>query len=456
VLVAAKDKELPPILHKLIDDSTLRGAALRGLAQFDDPQTPAVILGQFASWSAAEKRDAISTLAARKEYARALLDAVGAKKIPSADISADIVRQLRNLGDPALTKRITEVWGVVRDTPADRKKLIAQYQKMLKSPPLQVVDLALGRAIYAKTCQNCHTMYGVGGKVGPDITGSNRANLDYLLENILDPSAVIQKEYAATIIELKNGRFITGIVRNETPAALTVLTANETLTVARDDIDSVKPTPTSMMPDDQLKDFKQHEIRALFAYLQHPAQTPILATRDNAKDFFNGKDLTGWDGDPKLWRVENGEIIGKSPGIKHNEFLRSHLMAGDFKLSLQVKLTPNKENSGIQFRSEAMPNGDVKGYQADIGAGWWGKLYEELGRAILWDKSGESSVKTEEWNRYEIEAKGSKIRTWINGQLSVDLDDPSGARRGIFALQIHSGGPMEVRFKDLKLELPKD
>ncbi|MCI0680860.1 MAG: DUF1080 domain-containing protein [Gemmataceae bacterium] len=452
-LVAARDKELPPILHKLIDEPALRGAALRGLAQFDDPRTPGIILGGFAKYGAADKRDAVSTLSARREYARALLDAVGSKKIPSTDISADIVRQLRNLGDPALTKRIAEVWGIVRDTPADRKKLIAQYQKMLKSPPLQVVDLALGRAIYAKTCQNCHTMYGVGGKVGPDITGSNRANLDYLLENVLDPSAVVQKEYAATIIELKSGRVVTGLVRGETPAALTVLTANETLTIAKDDIETLKPTPISMMPDDQLKDFKQHEIRALFAYLQHPAQTPILATPDNAKDFFNTQDLTGWDGDPKLWRVENGEIIGKSPGIQRNEFLRSHLMAGDFKLTLQVKLTPNKENSGIQFRSEVLPGGEVKGYQADVGAGWWGKLYEEHGRALLWDKSAEPFVKTDEWNRYEIEAKGSKIRTWINGRLSVDLDDPGGARRGIFALQIHSGGPMEVRFKELKLEV---
>jgi hypothetical protein len=140
------------------------------------------------------------------------------------------------------------------------------------------------------------------------------------------------------------------------------------------------------------------------------------------------------------------------------------MLAGDFKLSLEVKLTPNKENSGIQFRSEVLPppsppsqggagGGDVKGYQADIGAGWWGKLYEEHGRELLWSKSGEAHVKTDEWNRYEIEAKGSKIRTWINGQLCVDLDDPKGARRGIFALQLHSGGPMEIRFRNVRLEV---
>src|SRR4029077_14251074 len=120
----------------------------------------------------------------------------------------------------------------------------------------------------------------------------------------------------------------------------------------------------------------------------HSSQVPMLATPDNAKDLFNGKDLTGWDGDPKLWKVEKGEIVGKSPGIKKNEFLKSQIAATDFRLTLKVKLVPNKENIGVQFRSEALPDGEVKGPQADVGAGWWGKLYEENGRGILWNKSG--------------------------------------------------------------------
>src|SRR5258706_15015496 len=112
-----------------------------------------------------------------------------------------------------------------------------------------------------------------------------------------------------------------------------------------------------MMPDDLFKPVQEEEVRAVVAYLRRPAQRPFLATAENVKDFFNGKDLTGWDGDPKLWRVENGEIVGKSPGIKHNEFLRSHLLVSDFKLSLMVKLTPNKENSRVQFRSDFLANG---------------------------------------------------------------------------------------------------
>jgi putative heme-binding domain-containing protein len=134
----------------------------------------------------------------------------------------------------------------------------------------------MGRAIYAKTCQLCHTLFGTGGQVGPDITGANRASLDYLLENVLDPSAVIPKEYTSTILELNDGRVITGIIRGETPAALTIVTANETLTIPRADIDNLKASNISMMPDDILAPLSKEEVRALFAYLQSPVQVPML------------------------------------------------------------------------------------------------------------------------------------------------------------------------------------
>ena len=128
------------------------------------------------------------------------------------------------------------------------------------------------------------------------------------------------------------------------------------------------------------------------------------------------------------------------------------MLFGDFRLRVEVNLVGNQGNSGIQFRSEALPNGHVKGYQADIGPGWWGKLYEELGRGLLSNNSGESYLKPG-WNTYEIQAAGSKIRTWINGHQCVDLEDTGGARRGIFALQLHSGGATEVRFRNFEIEL---
>ena len=145
--------------------------------------------------------------------------------------------------------------------------------------------------------------------------------------------------------------------------------------------------------------------------------------------------------------------MGRTDGLQRNEFLVSELDLVDFRLSLEVRLVDGRGNSGVQFRSRALEDGDVAGYQADIGAGWWGKLYEEHGRGVLSELSGEALVAVDGWNRYEILAVGDHVRTWINGQPCVDLRDPDGARSGIVALQLHSGGPTEVRFRNLRLEL---
>jgi putative membrane-bound dehydrogenase-like protein len=452
-LLDAHNPELAPVLQQLLHEKALRGAALRGLASYDDLKTPESILRIFSSLTPEEKRDALNTLASRSAYGRALMDAVAAKRVAASEVPAEVVRQMRNLNDKELDRRMADVWGIVRKSAADRLRLIAQYRDLVNQASPVPPDLSLGRAIFAKTCQQCHILYGIGSKVGPDITGSNRSNLDYLLENVLDPSAVIPNDYKVTLLNLKSGRVVTGIVRGETPVAYTVVTANETLTVPKNEVESLTPSDISMMPEDVLKPLSETEVRALFAYLRNPSQVPMLGTPDNAKDFFNGKDLAGWYGDPKLWSVENGEIVGRSPGIRRNEFLKSHLTVEDFRLTLKIKLVPNKENSGVQFHSEPLPDGEMRGPQADVGLGWWGKLYEEKGRGMVWDKSGEKHVKADQWNEYEIVAEGSHVRTYINGQLCVNLDDPALARRGIFGLQIHAGGPMEARFKDIKLEV---
>jgi hypothetical protein len=195
------------------------------------------------------------------------------------------------------------------------------------------------------------------------------------------------------------------------------------------------------------------EIPDLVKYVQSPAQVPMLATATNLSRFFDGKSLAGWRGDATLWSVENGEIVGRTQGLDHNEFLVSELELGDFRLTLELKLAGEKGNSGVQLRSRALDDGEVQGYQADVGTGWWGKLYEERGRGLLWDKPGEQFVKAGDWNQYVIEARGHHVRTSINGQPCVDLEDAQGALRGVIAFQLHSGEATEVRFRKLNLEL---
>ena len=453
-LLNVRYAKLPPILFGLLEEPPFRSPAIRALAAYDSPGIPARVLGVYPKLTTAEKRDAIATLASRASYAKLLLAAVEAKKLPSADIPGETIRQLRTLNDKELNDTIVAVWGTVRDTPADRKKLIADWQKKLTAGYQAAPDLGAGRAVFNKVCAQCHTLYGVGGKVGPEITGANRGDINYLLENVFDPSAVIPKEYAATKLDLADGRSLIGIIKAEDKATLTLAMATETLTIPVKDVDKRTPSELSMMPDDLTKQLTETQLKNLFAYLRHTQQVPMLADAENAKEFFNGKDLTNWNGDKDVWSVENGEIVGKTAkGLKNNTFLKSTCDVTDFKLSLKVKLTPNEANSGVQFRSVPIEGGEMRGPQADIGKGWWGKLYEESGRGLLVKEGGEKFVKENEWNEYVVEAVGPKVKIWINGELVCDYTDEKLARRGLIGLQVHSGGPTEVRFKDIKLEV---
>ena len=232
-----------------------------------------------------------------------------------------------------------------------------------------------------------------GATIGPDLTGSNRSDLNYLLSNVVDPSALIPKEYQPSVIITTSGRLITGIVSAEDDKSVTLRTAAQTIVLPKDEIDDRYLSNMSMMPEGQLTQFSDHEIVSLGAYLMGKSQVPMLATKENEGLLFDGHDFAGWHGDPKLWSVEDGEIVGRSPGLDHNTFLVSDMSANDFRLTFEVKLVNDVGNSGIQFRSKSL-NGyeELQGYQADVGPGWWGKLYEENGRELLWDRSDEEHI----------------------------------------------------------------
>jgi putative membrane-bound dehydrogenase-like protein len=274
-LVKARDPKLPPMLFALLDQPSVRAPALRALAAFDDPKTPDVILAAYPGLSQAEKRDALNTLAARLPSSEALLAAVAGGRVPSSDLSADLIRQLRNHKSRDLDARIGKVWGSVRETTGDRAALIAKFKAMLTAKPVRAPEPSLGRAVFTKTCQQCHILFGVGGQVGPDLTGSNRADLDYILANVLDPSALIGKDYQAHVVATTDGRVLTGLIRSETGDAVTLQTANETLTIPRNEIEERRQSDASMMPDDLWGPLSEHEVRSLVAYLASPAQVPL-------------------------------------------------------------------------------------------------------------------------------------------------------------------------------------
>jgi putative heme-binding domain-containing protein len=276
-LVEKRVPGLTPILHAQLTDPATRRAAVRGLAANPHPDTAAKVLAVYANLTADEKGDAVATLASRADSALALLAAVDGKAIPRGDVSAYAARQMHALGDSKVTERLKQVWGEVRETAADKKRLFAKFKAMLTPSAMQTADPGRGRAVYAKTCQQCHKLFGEGGAVGPDLTGGNRADVDYILSNVIDPSAEVGRDFRMSVVRTADGRVLTGIVTERTPNRLVLQTATEKLVIAADDVEGVKDSPTSIMPEGQLDALTRDQVRDLMAYLASKSQVPLPA-----------------------------------------------------------------------------------------------------------------------------------------------------------------------------------
>jgi putative heme-binding domain-containing protein len=277
LLGALVERHVPDLAHELLsllDDRRLRGAAIRALAAYNDPATPQSILSRYPLLSESERDDAIATLSARPAWALVLLDAVAKKTIPRRDVSLTIARQLLALGDPEVSKRLEAVWGSVRPTSNEKTSLLMKYRELLASDKYPLADASRGRLVFNRTCLQCHRLFDAGGDVGPDLTGSDRANSSYILENVLDPSAAVAREYTLTNVATTDGRLVSGIIREQNDHSLTIQTANERLVLPREDIEALKPSNVSMMPEGQLERLTPQEIRDLFAYLAASKQVP--------------------------------------------------------------------------------------------------------------------------------------------------------------------------------------
>ena len=174
---------------------------------------------------------------------------------------------------------------------------------------------------------------------------------------------------------------------------------------------------------------------------------------------FNGKDLSGWEGNFKLWKAADGTIKAASPGIKHNDFLATKKEYDHFELRLEFRMKDGKGNSGVQFRSQREKNSTaVIGYQADLGQKYWGCLYDEHRRRRILQNAAqglEKVLKKNDWNSYSIRAVGNKITLKINGFTTVEYmeEDKTIPEKGLIALQIHSGPAMQMEFRNIRIQL---
>ncbi|MBP87725.1 MAG: cytochrome C [Planctomycetaceae bacterium] len=306
ILVRGRDQEAVEGLQTAVAEPKLRGAAIRSLAAFDNPKTPALLLAAYSKFSEDDKRDAIGTLVSRPAYAFALLDSVQTGQTSRTDLHAYHIRQLLGFRSDELNRRIKQAWGEFRESSADKQQQIADWKEQLTGQTLSKADTSNGRRLFSKTCASCHVLFGDGGKVGPDITGSNRADLDYILGNVIDPSAVLGKDYRMTLIATADGRVVSGLVQKETDSALMVRTINDTVLVPKSDIEERKTSELSLMPEKLLDNLKPDEVRDLLAYLASPTQVSLRGPRAPI-DAKSGKVASAIEG-------ETMKIIAKSAG----------------------------------------------------------------------------------------------------------------------------------------------
>ncbi len=182
---------------------------------------------------------------------------------------------------------------------------------------------------------------------------------------------------------------------------------------------------------------------------------------DGFTPIFDGKTFDGWEGSMTMFYIEDGAVVAGTleAAIPHNYFLCTKKVYGDFELRLKFKLLGKGANAGIQIRSKRIPNHhEVSGYQADLGDGWWGSLYDESRRNQVLAKADEARLgevlHRDDWNDYTIRCQGKRIQLWINGQQTVDYTEPDDKieQRGVIGLQIHGGGPGQAWYKDVRIK----
>jgi putative membrane-bound dehydrogenase-like protein len=273
-LVRNPTPDLLPKLKEWTNDRVLGREAILGLANYDDPGVPDRVLNQWKR-DAALRPAAMDTLVSRVSYAKVLLDRIAKQELPREAITPFHARQIQSLGDESLAKQLGQVWGEVRDTPEALKTEIADWKKLLTPEVIAQADPAKGKTTFAALCGACHKLYGEGGAIGPELTGSDRHNLDYLLGNIVNPNEVVPAYYLLTVFTLKDGRVVSGVVPEQNEKTVTVQTPVERLTIPADTITKRESMPVSLMPEGLLKTMDEATVKDLIAYLMTKA--PVAA-----------------------------------------------------------------------------------------------------------------------------------------------------------------------------------
>jgi putative membrane-bound dehydrogenase-like protein len=271
VAEAADRAMIGPLIGVATRDTTgtLAAAAMKVLARFEDRSIPDALLAAYPARPAAWRKQARSLFFSRKAWAEAFLDNADTKRIAPEEVPIDEVAPLALFHDEALDARVRALWGRVQARTPEEK--LAEVRRLNNDLRAEGGDRERGRILFRKHCATCHRLNGEGNLVGPELTHANRQDREFLLVSLVDPSGVIRKEYQASIVALKDGRVVSGLLAEQTPNQITLVDARaERTTLSRTEIESIADAPVSLMPEGLYREFPPRELRDLFAYLQVP------------------------------------------------------------------------------------------------------------------------------------------------------------------------------------------
>jgi putative heme-binding domain-containing protein len=272
VLIESDFPQLKSLCEILLPDPEMQGIAARGLSRFEDWEVGKKLVDQLDEFSVEEQNELVEILCGRPNWAGVLLDKIEQGRISKSVLSPYHASQIQALADEELNRKLAAVWGVIRSTPAGLSKRKEELKQELNTSHLANANLSKGRNLYQQQCSSCHVLYGEGGKLGPDLTGSGRTNLDYLLENIVDPNSVVSSDYRMNVIELQDGRVLSGMIAGQDRNSLTLRMPGSDTVLSKAEIKKRQTLENSIMPAGLLDHLERDQRRDLVAYLMHPVQ----------------------------------------------------------------------------------------------------------------------------------------------------------------------------------------
>ncbi len=290
-LIASGDHQVLPTVAALLADRRAAGAESRGqvlaaLGKLDDPGVADLVLAGYPALEPELQPRAVELLTQRPAWSRALLRAIGRGAVSKDALNLNQVRTLLRSKDPDLVAEVKVRWGTVRDgRNPQREEVIGRMRASLRA---QHGDPSAGQKVFQRVCAQCHKIYGEGQDVGPEITLNGRGSYEQLLSNVFDPSLVIGAAYQATTVATADGRVLTGLVAEDSPGRVVLKTQGGKLeSIARADVEEMKISSLSLMPEDLEKQLTPQELSDLFAFLtlDRPPADPKAQPIPGARDF---------------------------------------------------------------------------------------------------------------------------------------------------------------------------